>query len=341
MNTETLISKQTKLGRRGFPTGAYFEVTYRCNARCDYCYVEQSTPELPTDDVFLILEKLNASGILDLVLTGGEPFVRKDILRILSKIMQLDFFRFAIMTNAIAITADHRSFLIEHKEEVNGLSVSIFSHDSAINDKIFGIDGALKKALLNCEQFVRAGIPVRAKINILPDNLHTYRETVNMLTDKGIAVDPYPYMGLIPSNKHFQTPEEAISHYKNCLSVLGEDYTTNKKSKTPGKESLCIGIHTKITVNPVGHLRPCIAFKDAFIGSILENRPLNEIVNASDVLKRLKSLKRSDFEQCRKCDYIECCYPCIAHVYNLDKSLKHIPAAYCEQTKCLKTFTRC
>ncbi len=336
MSNETLKSKQLNLGRRGFPTFALYEVTYRCNARCDYCYNDTKVKELPTKDVFTVLEKLSDSGILSLLLTGGEPFVRDDILAILQRVLELNFFRFGIMSNAVALNTNHLSFLAEHGSRISVISVSVFSGDPLVNDRILGIDGALKKALINCERLVRAGIPVIAKINLRPDNLNTYDKTVKILTDRGISVEPYPYTEMIPScKKLFDTLDQAMRHYEDCLRVLGEDYIRNNGEKVGSSQSLCKGINTKITVNPAGYLRPCASFKDAFIGSILQDRPLNEILNESETLRHLKSLSRDDFTKCRECGYAQYCFPCPAYVYNFDKSLKCVPPIVCARTDCL------
>jgi MoaA/NifB/PqqE/SkfB family radical SAM enzyme len=66
-----------------------FELTYQCNFKCGHCYVPASYKkryqkiELKTREVFSILDQLKEAGCFYLGFTGGEPFLRKDIMPIL------------------------------------------------------------------------------------------------------------------------------------------------------------------------------------------------------------------------------------------------------------------
>ena len=72
---------------KGFPLRVMFELTYRCNFHCQHCYVPQDyrdkKGELETREVFDILDQLKDIGCFYLGFTGGEPFVRGDIMDIL------------------------------------------------------------------------------------------------------------------------------------------------------------------------------------------------------------------------------------------------------------------
>lgn len=61
-------------------------ITERCNARCPFCFVDFSTPpgcpeELSLQEIALITEKLPRT-LMNVNITGGEPFVRSDIVEI-------------------------------------------------------------------------------------------------------------------------------------------------------------------------------------------------------------------------------------------------------------------
>lgn len=92
------------------PLRVMFELTYRCNFRCGHCYVPASfrkayqKKELSTDRVCRILEQLKEAGCLYLGFTGGEVFLRKDILDILSFAQQCGFIT-TINTNGSLIKA--------------------------------------------------------------------------------------------------------------------------------------------------------------------------------------------------------------------------------------------
>lgn len=65
---------------------AYVHLTDRCNLHCVGCYsfvdARNDQPELSTDDTLLILDKLRAEGVQEVVFSGGEPMMRRDIVAI-------------------------------------------------------------------------------------------------------------------------------------------------------------------------------------------------------------------------------------------------------------------
>lgn len=65
---------------------ASISVTNRCNLRCQYCYAaaKRKTPgeELTTREIFDLIDKLDVLGCFNVQLTGGEPFLRPDFLKI-------------------------------------------------------------------------------------------------------------------------------------------------------------------------------------------------------------------------------------------------------------------
>ena len=89
--TEPYISTylHSKGRRLGLPIGGTFELTARCNFNCPMCYVH-----LKQEDIDAQGKELTAAQWIDLaraakdqgmmfaLLTGGEPFVRKDFFEI-------------------------------------------------------------------------------------------------------------------------------------------------------------------------------------------------------------------------------------------------------------------
>ncbi len=80
------------------PTRLDLEITYRCNARCRMCPLYGEHPdgnrsrsaepdpqnELTTSEIRSLLDQCAQLGISDVTITGGEPFVRKDLCEVLA-----------------------------------------------------------------------------------------------------------------------------------------------------------------------------------------------------------------------------------------------------------------
>ena len=70
-----------KAARNRTPISGTFELTPRCNMNCKMCYVHQQYPkeqELSVAQWLAMGKEATARGMLFLLLTGGEPFLRED-----------------------------------------------------------------------------------------------------------------------------------------------------------------------------------------------------------------------------------------------------------------------
>ena len=68
------------------PVSLVHFITNRCNARCSFCFIDFDDPntfkgELSLDEINKLTKNLGKS-LLNVNLTGGEPFARKDITEI-------------------------------------------------------------------------------------------------------------------------------------------------------------------------------------------------------------------------------------------------------------------
>src|SRR5260370_4594368 len=81
------------------PLNITLELTRRCNARCDYCnhWKEQRQTEQELDDFRRILQRFRPFSV---TICGGEPFMRKDALEIISAVVDEPGWRYtSIITN--------------------------------------------------------------------------------------------------------------------------------------------------------------------------------------------------------------------------------------------------
>ncbi|MCM8765336.1 MAG: radical SAM protein, partial [Candidatus Omnitrophica bacterium] len=83
MREESLKKILEKFWRKKKPVSAMLELTTRCNLKCQFCYVaerEKKDKDLPEEKIFPIIDQLAEAGCLNLVILGGEPFMRRDFL---------------------------------------------------------------------------------------------------------------------------------------------------------------------------------------------------------------------------------------------------------------------
>src|SRR5439155_667740 len=74
---------QKSVGRR-IPLSVHIDLTMRCNERCVHCYrVIERRPELTTDELRALLDDVARAGTLYLTSSGGEIFLRPDLLELI------------------------------------------------------------------------------------------------------------------------------------------------------------------------------------------------------------------------------------------------------------------
>ena len=104
------------------PVYGSFKVTHRCNMRCPFCNVwMDKTPDLPTKDIFKIIDRLADSTVTVLSLEGGEPTLRKDIIDIIKYAHDSSFYLF-MTTNGTLL---HKLPLEKFAKYLDFLHISI------------------------------------------------------------------------------------------------------------------------------------------------------------------------------------------------------------------------
>ena len=80
----------------------------RCNLACMHCYSISADIDFPgelsTAEVFAVMEDLKAFGVRALILSGGEPLLRKDLFDIAARGKALGFY-LGLSTNGTLIDA--------------------------------------------------------------------------------------------------------------------------------------------------------------------------------------------------------------------------------------------
>lgn len=138
--TRSLVTKNT-------PIYVQFYVTARCNLTCEQCnviYGNADLPEVDTDACARIAENLAAIGTSVVLLTGGEPFIRKDLPAIVRRFREVGIHT-RIQTNGLATRAALEACL---EAGANDISISLDSVVEAVQDaQNGGHPGSWRRAL--------------------------------------------------------------------------------------------------------------------------------------------------------------------------------------------------
>lgn len=116
-------SYNDRSGKAPMPLRYFFELTYRCNLQCPYCYVgnERNREELTTKEWFNIIDQIPFYSFVTLV--GGEPLIRKDFIDILMRTARKTSGKLNVVSNGILINDEIIEAFI--KSRMMLLSVSL------------------------------------------------------------------------------------------------------------------------------------------------------------------------------------------------------------------------
>jgi radical SAM protein with 4Fe4S-binding SPASM domain len=340
-----VLDKMVDLGHRLYPTSAFFELTHACNGSCGYCYIQDKTEskDLDTASVFLALDKLYDAGVMNVVFTGGEIFMRRDILAILRYAVAKDFWFLGLLTNGTLLTKQYMDFVILNKDRfARTMSMSVFSHIPEVNDAYFGIPDALEKICRNGEYLIQRGIYVNVKLNVMEFNIDTFLDTCDFFKEKGFSVSHSAGVMLSAGRSSLAlkkySEKEFISNYLKKLPVAEIETRKNEflkrvSSETPG--DLCRGRQTSLCIENTGRIKPCVGFVHSDGSSILDQGTLRELLLRSEAMTNVRNHFKADIPKCRECRFLHYCTPCLAEMDAEHGSISFPPTKACSLAEAL------
>ncbi len=156
-----------------------WNVTSRCNLKCMHCYAAtQGEPkELDTDAALSFIDDVAAFGSPVLLFSGGEPFVRPDVLR-LAKHAAARGLRVVFSTNGTLIDAALAARV--KKIGVSYVGISIDGMES-VHDSFRACPGAFRRTLAGIRHCRAAGVKVGLRMTLTKDNVGEVEAVFDLL----------------------------------------------------------------------------------------------------------------------------------------------------------------
>ena len=137
-----------------------YSITTKCNLKCKHCYsdsVDHSAPdELSTEEAFRLIDDLSRWGIGLLIIDGGEPLCRADLLNVI-KYASNKRIRTTISSNGTLI--DERTAKKMKGAGVMAVAISVDGADAQTHDSFRGIAGAFEQTLKGIEACRNTELP--------------------------------------------------------------------------------------------------------------------------------------------------------------------------------------
>lgn len=127
------------------PYHCQFQITRRCNLRCRYCCVwrYEWDRELTLKEIELLAKNLRLSGLKSVVITGGEPLLREDIVDVV-RLLKSERLIVRLQSNGLLLSPGLVELLCEA-----GLDDIYISLDTLNREKFKKMSGQNEKALFD------------------------------------------------------------------------------------------------------------------------------------------------------------------------------------------------
>jgi radical SAM protein with 4Fe4S-binding SPASM domain len=321
--------------RLGVPLSVHLDLTYRCNERCEHCYLDHDDHgEMTTQEVRRVLTELADAGVFFLTLSGGEPLVRRDCFEIIHDARSLGF-NVKLKTNAVMIREREARRL--RALGVEPIQISVYSHRPEVHDGVTKLPGSLKRTVAGIRLLKAAGLKVTLA-NVLMRANFKDGEGVRMLAAElgaHYTVDPTvtPMMNGDTSVLRHRLPADALGTVFRDPHLV-DDVESFCAPPPPvddeTREGLpCSAGHTACYISPYGDLYPCVQFPLA-CGNVRKQGFL-DIWQSSPQLAEVRSIRGKDLPTCSSCSHLGTCTRCPGLAY-MEGNMRGPSSADCEKS---------
>jgi len=286
-------------------TSAYLHVTSRCNLTCSGCYSYENKrnhkPDLATEEIKSIIDNLADSGLRTLTISGGEPFLRNDMIEILRYAKEeRNIERIGCITNG---TLDINQY-IEASKYLTRLSISLDSskkETACVRPKeVF--DTVVEKII----ELKKHGVEVAIIFTLHKNNMSNALEMTALATELGV---PFSFSPLTVIEFDREKIDAAFDDdsYDTLFNSLESELEGLPINDTALCDELscslaCGAGKTGVSISSDGGIYPCHMFngmEDFKIGNALTDCIYNVVNSESN---ELLTITVDDVEQCKDCD---------------------------------------
>lgn len=293
--TDTMHLLEKEARRLSIPFVGNFELTYRCNLHCPFCYTldrDRQPRELSAQQWKRIFSEMSSLGLTRATFTGGEVFVRSDLEELYCTTYDLGV-RITLLTNGLLIKEKDCQYLKKRLPE--GVSISVYGASDADYHRITGDSDGFQKVKASIALLKQYGIPVSLKAPALPALKEQLPDIRQFACDEGLKITLTKYISPTSFNKgsDFRLTPDEVSYYAalfdNANDIMGgvteSDNCCSIASCNAGKGRFAVTAH--------GNMMGCICYPEIQV-------PLGD-GPCSAALETLRQRLRAKTEPCTDC----------------------------------------
>lgn len=255
-------------------------VTDRCNLRCFYCMPEEGIHYLPKkellsfEEIYRLVSLLASMGITKVRLTGGEPFVRTDLMKLIRSIVEIPGIKDLHLTTNGVLTS---TFIPELKKiGIASVNLSLDTLDRQRFKTITRRD-EFEPVLKTLDQLLKYDIPVKINAVVMDGkNIDDIVPLIELTRNSKVDVRFIEEMPFNGEGNHYPvlnwTYKKILSyiqeHYPSLHKIPDPDFSTSYNYTVPGYQgnigviaafsrTFC-GTCNRIRVTAQGVLKTCL-----------------------------------------------------------------------------------
>ena len=283
------------------PFSAYWLLTRKCNLACSMCYFHTQTyrnvapvnnnyNELSYDEISRVMHDLKDNGVRQLIIAGGEPFLRQDLFKILELSVHLGI-EVELITNGTIIDDSIADLMMKNNFWI---SFSLEGSTRELNDSIRGA-GVYDKVLANLaiykkyRSFYKRGNIILC-CTIQNDNVDDINSFLNFGQNQKVDLTEFNLLTFNPEkglderfyNKLFKQVKSNLDQKNSASFKWGRfliDGTINKEDIISTKISKnffmtsgvpCYMPARLVSIDALGNVRPCCVCLNKTFGNVRE-----------------------------------------------------------------------
>lgn len=332
----------------------YVYMTAGCNLACQHCWLSPTFQRnggtgghLDYDLFALAIEEGLPLGLSHVKLTGGEPLLHPDLLRMVDLLKEKSL-GLTIETNGTLLTRSLAHYLMD-KSTLSHISVSIDGAKPETHDSFRGVDGSFESACQGVRYLVEVDYRPQVIMSLHPGNVNEMEALVQLAEEIGAGSVKFNLIQPTGRGETMTERDQVLDvrrlielgkwvegdlqkrtsmrlHYSWPMAFYGLKHLQNRTG-------MC-NIHNILGILPTGHLALCgigIQEEDLVYGLLAENS-LREIWTSHSALLSLRDLIPNKLEGiCNNCIFRDRCLGnCVAQNYHSDGSLV-APFWFCHQ----------
>lgn len=326
------------------PTGpvVIWNLIRRCNLTCKHCYATSADRDFPgelsTREVYAVMDDLRAFGVPVLILSGGEPLMRRDIFDISRRARAMGFY-VGLSTNGTLITQENIGAIAATGYDYVGISLDGMRET---HDRFRRRAGAFDEALRGIRLCREAGIKVGMRFTLTRDNARDLPELLGIMQAEGVDkfyLSHLNYAGRGNKNRaddaHYRLTRSAMDLlFDTCWNLIvggrPKEFVTGNndadgayllgwvRANLPGREARLAAMLRRwggnasgvniANIDNLGDVHPDTMWWDYRLGNVRE-RPFSAIWRdtSDSLMAGLKQRVRPLEGRCALCRHLDIC----------------------------------